>query len=272
MTWTTRLAAADDYPVFARLFPELAVPDPVPTAEDFTRGMVPRVVLASDAGGQAVGYAWWQPYGARAHVVHLVVDRRARRSGAGRALLEDVRARALAAGCSRWYLNVKADNAAAIGLYSTAGFSPEHRSWSTSLPWRALASLPAEAGASPFPVEPGHDLVVAARFGVDPGRLALLRTRPGVVLLGLRSAEGVVGFASFDPAFPGAYPFRVARPALARLLLEAMHPHALEGFDFVRVVVEDDPPLLDALRTAGAGVLFEFVQMGGPLAPAHPGR
>jgi GNAT superfamily N-acetyltransferase len=271
VTWTTRLAGADDYPVFARLFPELAVPDPVPSADDFARGMVPRVVLACDPSGRALGYAWWQPYGARAHVVHLVVDGRARRSGVGRALLEDVRARALAAGCSRWYLNVKADNAAAIALYERAGFSPEQRSWSTSLAWSALPALPDETGASAFPVAAAEDLGVAARFGIDPGRLALLRTRPGVVLLGLRSAESVVAFASFDPAFPGAYPFRVARPSLARPLLSAMLPHALERFDFVRVVVEDDRALLDALVAAGAGVLFEFVQMGGPLAPA-PGE
>jgi DNA-binding NarL/FixJ family response regulator/GNAT superfamily N-acetyltransferase len=262
---TVRLANRGDYAAFVRLFPELEIPDPVPSEEDFASRMVPRVLVAY-AGEHLLGYAFWQAYGTTAHVVHLVVAPGARGLGTGELLLESVRDRAVAEGCVRWYLNVKKDNAVAIRLYERAGMRPELESVTTRLPWASVDSLGAAVspGIEAFAPTPTDDDAIATVFGLDRERIALLRARPGYVLAALRDRRAaIVGFTAFDPSFPGAYPFRVARPELARMLLEALRPHARHA-DLI-VAVEGDASLAHALVSAGARVEHELVRMGAAL-------
>jgi ribosomal protein S18 acetylase RimI-like enzyme len=141
MDLTLRDATAQDYPVFARLFPALAVPDPLLSPEQFVSRMLPTVILVEDAGAP-IGYAFWQIHGPRAHVVHVVVGEGTRGRGAGRALMDGVRQRVLAAGCSRWFLNVKQSNAPAVRLYEKCGLSIEQEGWGLRVDWSQLASLP----------------------------------------------------------------------------------------------------------------------------------
>src|SRR5579872_7354313 len=113
-----RDATPADYEVFASLFPELRVPDPVLTQAQFEERMLPNTVVAMDGEpAKGVGYANWRFYGTTVHVVHVVVDPRAWRRGIGRLMMEEVRRRAVAKGATRWYLFVKADNVPAIRLY-----------------------------------------------------------------------------------------------------------------------------------------------------------
>ncbi len=44
--------------------------------------------------------------------------------------MKELQGRARARGSTRWYLNVKADNAPAIRLYESAGLAIEQRGWS----------------------------------------------------------------------------------------------------------------------------------------------
>jgi DNA-binding NarL/FixJ family response regulator/GNAT superfamily N-acetyltransferase len=262
---SVRLATSSDYAAFARLFPELAVPEPIPTEEHFTAHMLPRVVVLSD-GEDVLGYAFWQVYGTTAHVMNVVIAPTARGRGAGARLMADVRERAIAEGCVRWYLNVKKDNALAIRLYEREGMHRELESATTRLPWTAVDALGAAAltGIEAFEPSPSDDDAIAARFGLDRERIALLRTRSGIVLRALRDAQhAIVGFTAFDPSFSSAYPFRVARPELARPLFEALRPHARQP-DLI-VSVEGDAPLTRALVTAGGRVEFELAQMGAAL-------
>lgn len=265
MAFTIRIATAADYPLFARLFPELRVPDPLPDAEQFVRRMLPRVLLLS-RDNEAVGYAFWQLYGRTAHLVQVVVDPSARGCGAGRALMDSVRAAALAAGCTRWYLNVKRDNLPALRLYERCGFLIEHETWAMRIGWAQVDALVGDSTAAVMNPQPADDATIATRFDVAAERLALLRARSGTVLVALRDHGGIVAFAAFDPAFPGAYPFRVARTGVARPLLEACRIHAdLHRFDFLNLAVEGDARLKDALSAAGAQISFELVQMGASL-------
>src|SRR5437773_2813151 len=101
MPLRTRVATAADYGAFARLFPELRVPDPLPSEEQFARRMLPRVLLLAGDDGETIGYAFWQRYGRMAHVVQVVVDPRTRGRGGGAALMEAVRVEVVRAGCSR---------------------------------------------------------------------------------------------------------------------------------------------------------------------------
>ena len=66
----------------------------------------------------------------------------------------------------------------------------------------------------------------------------------------------------------GAFPFAVARPSLARPLLEAIRGHALPEFDYVRLVAEDDAALVEALVAAGGEVLIELFHMEGDVPAA----
>lgn len=265
-----RAAAAPDYATFVRLFPELGVDDPVPSPAQFEARMLPRMVVLED-GGEALGYGFWQAYGRTAHVVQIVVDPRARGRGAGRAIMEAVRERAVAEGCTRWYLNVKQDNAPAKRLYEQCGLAVEQEGWATATAWSQLASLPDEDSAhaspahraTPYAPSPDEDPALAARFGLDPERLAPLRARGGVVVLALREpAEHgePVAFAAFDPAFPGVYPVRVTRVGLARPLFDALRPHARE--DRVLVFVEGDRALYEAVAAAGAELRHALYRMG----------
>jgi GNAT superfamily N-acetyltransferase len=266
MPFTSRLATAADYPIFTRLFPELGVPDPTPTLDHFTTHMLPRVVLLLEADAP-IAYGFWQLYGKRAHVVHVVVDREARNRSAGRALIAAMRDHVIEEGASRWYLNVKRDNAAAIRLYERVGFHVALESAAMRIAWGDVSSLHGPKAAAFTPDAARDDAAIAARFAIDVERIGLLRAR-GCVLAAMRDDAAITAFTAFDPAFPGAYPFRVTRPELARPLLDALKPHArMDRFDFIRITVEGDAPLKQALTAAGAETSFEILQMEALLTP-----
>ena len=261
-----RDATSADYPVFARLFPALEVPDPLLTAAHFEERMLPNVVIAEDAA-RAVGYAHFRNYGKTAHVVHVVVDATARSRGVGRALMEAVRDRVVRAGSTRWYLNVKEGNTPAMRLYERSGMAVEKRGWTMRGSWEQLLSMPGITTAAPFEPSDAALRDLARKLDVDADRLAVVRARPGNVFVALRDESGASGpcaFAVFDPAFPGVYPIAVARAEHARPLFEALHPHAREPH--LNLFVEGDEALATALKAGGgATVSFEVLRMGASL-------
>ena len=78
-------------------------------------------LLAEDEEG-IVGYAVLDHGGEVSDVMTIAVLPRARRTGLGRRLLEELVTRARAGGARRLLLEVRADNAAACGLYAARGF------------------------------------------------------------------------------------------------------------------------------------------------------
>jgi GNAT superfamily N-acetyltransferase len=262
MSLSARDATTADYEAFARLFPALEIPDPLPGAAQFEGQFLPNVVIAED--GDAVGYAHWRFYGAAVHVVHVVVDAHARRRGVGRLLMDEVRRRAVAKGCARWYLNVKANNVPAIQLYERTGLSVEQRGWSVVADWSALETLEGSTGTLRFEPSSEEASQFARQQRIEPERLALVRARPGVVFVALRDEAGTCALAAFDPAFPGIYPIAVTRPEHAKPLFEALLPYAQQPH--VNIFVEGNAALADALRKRGAKLHFEILRMGAALA------
>jgi [ribosomal protein S18]-alanine N-acetyltransferase len=262
MSLSIRDATVADYEVIARLQPALETPDPPVTVAQFAERMLPHVVLACDEL-RPIGYAYWQFYGATAHVGHVVVGAEARRRGAGGLLMQELRRRASSNGCSRWYLNVKADNAVAIRLYERSGLMFEQRGWALVCEWVALRDLRGAPG--PVTFDPSEEEVArfARQHTIDPERLAIVRARPGRIFVALRDAEGMCALAAFDPNFPGIYPIAVARPEHARALFDALSPQARAPH--VNLFVEGNAALAGALRTVGAELIFETVRMGAPL-------
>jgi GNAT superfamily N-acetyltransferase len=262
---TVRSADMTDYPLFARLFPELAVADPLPSRDQFAEQMLPHVLIV-DEDGVGVGYAFWRCYGPSAHVVHVVVAPEARGGHLGGALLGEIRRGATASGCTRWYLNVKQDNAPALRLYRRIGMAIEREGWAVDTTWVQLDMLPADdasAERTPALVATSDDASIAAHFGLDAGRLEALRRKPGEVLYASYDHGVPVAFGAFDPGYPGIYPICVRRTDVARTLFRAFRRHARH--DHVYVTVEGDRELYEALRAAGAQLRHAFFRMGAEL-------
>lgn len=258
-----RPAAAGDYDAYARLRDELGVPDPLPSRDKFVAQIAPRVRIACKDGA-VVGFGSWRAYGKLAHFVQLAVDPAVRGQRIGEQLMREIRELALSAGCTRWYLNVKRDNASAIKLYERLGFRTELQSVALAIAWRRVPALDVDGGLA----DPADDPAIAARFDVPLERIAQFRERAGVlhhVILRDGPARELAGYASFDPDHPGAAVFRTIRAELGAALLAAMRPFALPAFDFVRVTVDGDPGLAAALIELGADVTFELLRMSAPL-------
>lgn len=268
MTIATRAAVAADYEAFVKLFGELGIPDPVADRDYYLAKLMPEMVIAHD-GPTVVGYATWRTYGATAHVPNVSVDPAWRGCRVGQVLLERIRELAKAAGCTRWYLNVKTDNTPAIRLYERCGFVTDKESWVLSIAWRDALALPFDPGLANAVVRPEDDAELAARFGLEPARVPVLRARSdATVLVAVHAPDGggPVAFAAFDTSFPGAYPFKTLRPDLAGNLMRACHAYAeLDRHDSIRLTVESDRPLYDALVAGGATLLFALLQLASPL-------
>jgi GNAT superfamily N-acetyltransferase len=259
---TIRPARDDDYQAYTRLFAEFEIPDPVPTRERFVEQIAPQIHVAVRTG-EVVGFISARPYGELVHVVQLAVDRSVRGQRIGEQLLEHVRSLAKAAGCTRWYLNVKRDNAPAIKLYERVGFRFELESVAMKIAWSCIPPHAVHGGLA----DPAEDAVIASTFELPRERVEMFRTkstRSRFHLVTLRD-PALVGFAAFDPDFPGAATFRTTRPELAADLLEAMRAYARADVDYTHLTVEGDRALVDAVLALGAEVTFEILRLSAPL-------
>ena len=270
MTLSVRNAKSDDYATFERLFLELRVPDLAPKKDEYeTKIRATTFFLCEDA--IPIAYAFWLPMRDVARVCHVVVDSTAQRRGVGGALMREIATRGRHAGCTRWLLNVKPDNAVAIRLYERHGMSVAARSRSHQIAWRDVDRLPLEEAIETFIVAPEDEArVEAATSAFAPtsmfdGKIDSLRSNGGRVFLGARCAGDVVGFAAFAPSFPGAMPFEAHRPTITRALLEAMRPHALPEYDAVRVGSTSEE-VWTAVEAVGARMMLETLRMEGPIS------
>lgn len=264
MTLAVRPARPDDFVSFARMFPELAVDDPLPTVERWTRDMMPTTLIV-ERDGSAAGYAFFQVLDGAGYVRHVVTAADARRVGVGSALMKAVSDHMRAHGAREWHLNVKPENAAARALYERFGMHAQYNARQMRFEWSTFASFPPpEPGVSSRAIAPADDSRVETIFGLPRGLLADARGR-GRALLMLEENGDVVGVASFEPTFPGSFPFRVRRPPLARNLLDAIATKRDPAKTIMNVVVEDDEPLTDWLKGVGAVVRMEILHYTGLL-------
>ena len=265
MTVRVRGATRSDHPAFARLFPELGVEDPILDEEQFLGTLVPTTLIAESAeDGAVLGYAYFQLMKDVGYVRHLVTAPEARRQGVGRRLLGEVVARARAAHCTTWCLNVKPTNLPAIALYESLGMVRAFTSKALLVAWSNVEGVD-PPGVTSRDIAPDEDARVEPPMKLMAGQLATSRGLAGRVLKMLEEDGAVVGASVFHPEFPGAYPFRAARPELALVLLRALRPHARAHHETVNVVCEGQPAVAEALIAAGATVKLDIVHLRGPL-------
>ncbi|MFO0574688.1 MAG: GNAT family N-acetyltransferase [Polyangia bacterium] len=274
---TVRLVACteNDYPLFAQLFAHLETGDEPPPRERFVADLLPesRVLVATGPDGrdEPAGYLYSQVLDGVGYVRQIVLSPVHRGRGLARAALLLLADELRAVGCTRWCLNVRPDNTPAVALYTSLGMRREYGSVALRLAWSATDTLPPpEAPHRGELLAPMHDGAIESGFGLLPGQLASARAA-GRVLCAVRDADGAaVGVAIFDPHFPGAFPFRARRPALAQPLLAVMRPHARPGDPEVHLVIEADDTLAEHLLRAGAIVKLRFDHYGGALPSTGP--
>jgi GNAT superfamily N-acetyltransferase len=271
---TLRAARLDEHATFARLFPLLGTTDPVPSPARWAQDISAHTLFA-ERGGAVVGYLYGQPLSSVGYVRHLVVAPEARGTGLGRALMLAAADGFRARGCERWCLNVRTDNAAALGLYRALHLAEAYRSTALTVAWSAVTALPAPPpGLAAAVLTAADDAAVERAFDLPEGQLAFARAQPGRVLVGLRDGAAWAAAACFDPAFPGAFPFRVTAPAMARALLEALRPFARPDGAGVRCVIDDGDAVVDVFTAVGATVEMRMLHLEGalPAAATRPGE
>lgn len=266
---TIRDMRADDYRTFAALFPELESGDATPGEAYFAAKIAPSAVVA-ELGGEAVGYSHFQIFADEGYIRHLAVDRRVRGRGVGRALMNAIAGRMRAAGCVAWRLNVKPENEPAVGLYTAVGMSLAYASMTLRFPWTLvdmITMLPRRLSIARITEE--ERAAIEAHFELPSGQLEVLDRSPTTYLLRLVDTELpgdlTLGFAAFDVAFGGAFPFRVAEPGLAAPLLAGLRPLAAPERPWMQIVAEGDPRMAELLVNSGASVVMSFVHMRGDL-------
>ena len=264
MSHTVRLAVPTDHAEVAALFLELLTDEPGPSLERFSSEMC-QTTFVVEREGRVAGYLFAQFMETTAYVRHVSTAPFARRTGVASALFAHVKGFARARGCDTICLNVKPDNTAAIRLYEREGLTFRHASSAHRFSFAKLAGN-AVAGATVRELTADRDAEAEAAFALPSGQLATARALPGRFVLGVFTGEGdgrVEGVASFDTGFPGAFPFRVARPELTPALLDGCRRHANQ--DAMNVVVENAEEVAAWFSRAGAPARMEFSHYGGAL-------
>jgi ribosomal protein S18 acetylase RimI-like enzyme len=269
-----REATADDYALFLRFWDQLEIDQTPPSARYWVKH-VRRDIIFLDVDRTTVAYALCRPYGARGDIRQIVVDPAWRRRGVGLRLMEVVRARLQAAGCTSWALEVKESNTPAIALYHRAGMrelariSTLRADRDTLARWRSQRSPDVRV----TPAGPADDQALEATFRLLPGHLARLRaSRPHEPVFQLHRSTTLAGMARWWPEIQDGvgllFPFEAQSVgqtgALVDVALSTGIPSNLREVElFVRT-----PRLAQDLLTAGARIHERFLEMGGPLTSA----
>ena len=259
---TFRDARPHDYDAYVRLFPELGVPDALPTRERFEAEIAPTAIVAETT--EVMGLAYHRTVGQTGYLHQLIVAPAARGAGVGLELMRRAAARMVDASCTRIQLATKPDNHTALALYRSAGLEVQYRVWSLGLTWEAAARLPVGAATS-REATAADDAEIERAARLISGLVAQRRAMPHRVLLVTGRGARITGFAVFDPTFPGAAPFYAEAVEDAAALLRAMRSRARPEDADVSVMVERDASLVEALRAHGAHTKLEVVRLEGPL-------
>jgi hypothetical protein len=225
--------------------------------------------MVAERGGSVQGYVCFETLADSGYVRHLVVSPDARGAGVGRALMARVAERLRDGGATDWRLNVRPNNPAALGLYRSLGMRTQYESTVLRFDWARIGDLPRGGQpAATAPVTPADDRRIEAAFDFPSGQVARARSVGRILLMLTNAGSQVLGFAAFDPGFPGAFPFRVAEAEYAGPLLDGLHAHAHPDRPRMQVVVDDHRALVAALRGIAAETRDVILHLAGPLPAA----
>lgn len=261
MTFVVRRAEPDDHPVVAELFLSLETGDPPMERARFEGEIAPRTWVA-ERDGAVVAYLFAQRMGDTVYVRHVATAKESRRSGAARALFARTREEAKSSGATHICLNVKPDNVAAIALYEAEGMRYRYASETHRFAWTDVPGHEV-VGVTDAILDPSFDAALEAHYHLPSGQIASTRAIATRLVIGIFRDGAAVGFACFDPGFPGAFPFRVHEPALVPALLHACRSRASKPE--MNVVIEDAKDVSAWLAAKGAPPRMSFSHFAGEL-------
>jgi ribosomal protein S18 acetylase RimI-like enzyme len=255
-----RDARPEDHDLFCRFYAELAVPDATPDAARWTTELCPGAYFVEDRG-ETVAYAMLLPRGEAGHVVHVVVDPAHRGRGLGKVLMDEAARRLRAAGCRRWFLNVREQNVAGIALYRKQGMRTAFRASSMRLDDVVVRALPAGPGVSVTTLTEAEARAAEAKYTLYEGSV----NRPPGIGLGAWKGGKLCGAARFVPAMARSAPFKVADAGTVRPLCDAMRARLPAGSS-VKVVLEGQPDVAAWLMKLGGIEELRLLHLVGELS------
>lgn len=273
--WVLRPGRPDEYATYARLFQELGLEEPPPPESMWVEELASRTCFAVGADGRVAGYLTTDVMGAWGYVGQLVVAPFARRQSLGRWLMHHAAQHFRAHGCQSWALNVKRDNVAALGLYTSMGMRRERSGTNLKVTRAHLSQLPpVPSGLAVVPLEPSDCEPLTAAWRMLPGKLARFGTQSSHRLLRLVREDGEpvtpLGLMDFRAGSRLLFPFFAASLGHARALMEGAFSLLGESHSSLNVVVTDDAPLEQCLRDLGAEVSLETLELRGALPELSP--
>lgn len=253
-----RRAAETDYDAFAELYARLRFVEPVPSLDAFRR-LAPHLLLAEGESG-VEGMVLIRRGSKTARIGMLAVSRKAEGRGLGRKMMFAAAAQLRSEGIKRWVLTVRRTNTRAMDLYASMGMKDISAGAYWCVARRAIARLPARApGIRTRPAGPGDyvklERAVAFPKGMLSGKHAerlLVAAHGGGRALGVALLQG----ADED----GLILLNAKNDGVIAPLLSELWPDepTLAVFSTSKLVH-------DALHEVGAELLFETVEMEGPL-------
>jgi GNAT superfamily N-acetyltransferase len=271
-----RKAGPGDYDLFIEFLALLKLPpgEPVRGFEGWQRDLMPKTLFLEERS-RPVGYAVIDPQKPTSYLRQLAVRQEEQRRGLATELMLRLAERAWKGGARSWCLNVVCRNDAAIALYRKMGMTPRYATAVFRLRPEQIARLQGpDRSVLVRTLLREEDAATEAAWNLNPGLLAEARMVERRLFFCLTDPAAAhdkrIGMAIFDPAFPGAFPFRVAAPALARPLLERLWSLVPEGKSWLQLVVEDDTALATACRDADAEQILDLLHLKGPLPVDAP--
>jgi GNAT superfamily N-acetyltransferase len=229
---SVRPALPGDHGAFVSLFPELQVDDPVPGADVWTKKYVPSTSVAVRSD-EVLGYCYFEELDDTGYVRHIVVAPNTRRRGTGTALMTATAQRLRANGRTAWCLNVKADNVAAIALYSRLGMQVRYSTKALRLPWASTGTMRPSRRRATGKLVGRHGRQYQGRVSAHArnalsARPALMSALRWNAVSGCSSVDGCSAAALHSARTHGA-PRRRVYAAVAVSAAEARERHAVRG-------------------------------------------
>ncbi len=206
-----------------------------------------------------LGYYRIGVYGKEGHVYRIGVHPNFRRKKLGSVLLERSMTQLEKAGCTEYFLYVRADNEPAVKLYEKYGFEKEVDSHQFICPFKLLKGTPR---GNCRHVEWGEVQLVCLRFELNPIRIQQYFGQEDQHVLIFEVNRQQMGFARLTPSFPGAFPFIVKDSEYALDFIGHLKEHITNPeFDYVRLTFDGQPRLVEKLTQEKLTLNYKLLKM-----------
>ncbi|MCF2143907.1 MAG: GNAT family N-acetyltransferase [Candidatus Heimdallarchaeota archaeon] len=206
-----------------------------------------------------IGYYRIAIYGREGHIQTIGVHPDYRRKGVGSHLLERSIYQLEKSGCTSYFLYVQTNNTPAINLYKKYGFQGETKSWQFVIPFDLLPNKPRGKCRH---VEWGEIQLLSLRFNVNPLQIQQYFGKKEQYVLVYEMLGQQLGFARFNPAFPGAFPFILKDPNYFLDMVAILKSYiSQKNFTEMKITFENQSRLVNYLKEQKIQLNYSLLKM-----------